>query len=175
MKILLKQKHWILFLILSSFMLASMIIPETKVVIANFDSFETSLILRIIAIGIFFTWLLVLGINLNNKVENPYRFNNILLILAILFSASNYVIMNLQMLLNSSSLIPEFLDFALLPFAFWGIVYIFYKIPKSLKSIELGRTAKYSECIIDALLIFFFPIGIWFIQPKINRIFKTDK
>lgn len=173
MKILLNQKHWILFLILFSFAFLSMVLPETNITIANFNSLETSLIFRIIAIVIFFIWLLVLGINLNSKIENPYHFSNIVFILAIIFSASNYVIMNLEMLFNDSNLIPTFLDFILLPFAFWGIVYTFYKVPKSLKSIELGRTVKYSECIIDALLLFFFPIGIWFIQPKINQIFKT--
>jgi hypothetical protein len=43
-------------------------------------------------------------------------------------------------------------------------------VPKSLKSIESGLKATLKFYIIDAILMFMMPIGVWFIQPRLNRI-----
>ncbi|MEN9640511.1 MAG: hypothetical protein RLZZ262_2380, partial [Bacteroidota bacterium] len=41
-----------------------------------------------------------------------------------------------------------------------------------IKLLELQREVRFSEFIREFFLIWFFPIGIWFIQPKINRWFE---
>jgi hypothetical protein len=62
-----------------------------------------------------------------------------------------------------------------MPFTIWGLIYIFSRIPKSLNSIENKRIVKSSEYLKDSLLLFIFPIGVWFIQPRINKIAKEEK
>jgi hypothetical protein len=67
----------------------------------------------------------------------------------------------------------------------WGILlglfyiicgyYIPYFLSKSLLLAETGKQVKLYSCIITALLFFFIPIGIWFIQPRINRLFLANK
>jgi hypothetical protein len=53
--------------------------------------------------------------------------------------------------------------------------YCYYFIAKSLKSVEYNREALIGEYIGEFFLIWFFPIGVWFLQPKINRIFESTE
>jgi hypothetical protein len=41
---------------------------------------------------------------------------------------------------------------------------------KTLKSIELGRLAKFGDYAGEFFLIWFSPIGIWVLQPRLNRL-----
>ncbi len=41
---------------------------------------------------------------------------------------------------------------------------------KTLKSIELGRLAKFGDYGAEFFLIWFSPIGIWILQPRLNRL-----
>lgn len=50
------------------------------------------------------------------------------------------------------------------------ILYVIYFCAKSIKSIEENRVVTFSDCVGEFFLILFFPIGIWFIQPRINTI-----
>ncbi|MBI3240197.1 MAG: hypothetical protein HYZ43_15335 [Flavobacteriia bacterium] len=44
-----------------------------------------------------------------------------------------------------------------------------------LKSVELQREAVYTEYSSDFFLIWFFPVGVWSIQPRINRIVQGNQ
>jgi hypothetical protein len=59
-------------------------------------------------------------------------------------------------------------------FLIFCILYAIYFNAKSLKSVELQRDVTFSDYAADFFLFLFFPIGIWFIQPRINRIFCDD-
>lgn len=66
----------------------------------------------------------------------------------------------------------EFSGLAALPFYYVIFAYLYvYAFPvKELKSIELGREAKIGEYAGDLVLMLVWPIGIWFIQPRINKV-----
>ena len=51
------------------------------------------------------------------------------------------------------------------------LLYCTYFAAKSLKAVELQRPVTFSDYVGEFFLFVFFPIGVWFIQPKINRIF----
>lgn len=46
---------------------------------------------------------------------------------------------------------------------------------KTLKSVELGRLAKFGDYGAEFFLIWFSPIGIWILQPRLNRLAAGDK
>jgi hypothetical protein len=46
---------------------------------------------------------------------------------------------------------------------------------KTLKSIELGRLAKFGDYAGEFFLIWFSPIGIWVLQPRLNRLTNTTR
>ncbi|MFC0877613.1 hypothetical protein ACE01N_13510 [Saccharicrinis sp. FJH2] len=59
----------------------------------------------------------------------------------------------------------------LLPFHFFAIfclLYIQYFAAKTIKTIEYQREVSFGDFIGEFFLIWFYPIGIWFLQPKIN-------
>jgi len=72
---------------------------------------------------------------------------------------------------NLAWMIPLFiLMFLMHFFSMFCIIFVLYFIAKTLKSVELQREAHFSDYIGEFFLIWFFPVGIWFIQPRINRI-----
>ncbi|MBC6993511.1 hypothetical protein QWY85_16210 [Neolewinella lacunae] len=60
-------------------------------------------------------------------------------------------------------------------FLLYALAYIYcaYYAGKTLKSIELGRPARGSEVAGYAVLSAFLVIGVWILQPKINRLVET--
>ncbi len=43
---------------------------------------------------------------------------------------------------------------------------------RTMKSVELGRLARFSEYAIEFFLIWFSPIGFWLLQPRLNKLAK---
>ena len=66
---------------------------------------------------------------------------------------------------------------AALPFlyVFYAFFYCLAYPAKALKSIESGKDVSLGDYIGDFFLILFFPIGVWFIQPRLNKIAMKDK
>ncbi len=172
MKTVLKLKTWKLFLILFASIVASIIVASIKLNIGKFNSVQLAVIFRIIGLLIFFLWLMFLGLQLNKTKNNPYHFSNLLLVLAIISTTSSYVELNLHSLWTENYPIPFYIGFILMPLTIWGLIYFFSRIPKSLNSIENKKVVKSSVYLKDSLLLFGFPIGVWFIQPRINKIAK---
>jgi hypothetical protein len=175
MKKVLRLKAWKLFLILFASIFASIIVETIKLNIGGLNSAQLAALFNIIGLIIFFLWLMLLGLQINKIKEIPYHFSNLLLVLATISATSTYIEMNLQVLLKEYDFIPFYIGFILMPFTIWGLIYIFSRIPKSLNSIENKRIVKSSEYLKDSLLLFIFPIGVWFIQPRINKIAKEEK
>jgi hypothetical protein len=171
-----KAESWQVFAIsIGCFITGYTIDHYTKGAFANF----IATLIASLGIG---SWIYFVGISLYSKlppsVKMSYRLFNIN-IFVIYFCL-------LFLVLESSDLnisIGEIgiLDFIIYPFIlplyfyFWyALVYIIYFISKALVSIEKNSEATFSKYIITYLLIALFPIGIWYIQPKIRAIyFKT--
>lgn len=58
-------------------------------------------------------------------------------------------------------------------FTMFCIFYCIYFVAKTLKTAELQRTVFLSDFIGDFFLIWFYPIGIWILQPRLNALEKT--
>lgn len=52
--------------------------------------------------------------------------------------------------------------------AIYCMFYCIYFVSKSLALVEMNRPVSFSDYAGSFFLIWFYPIGIWFIQPKIN-------
>ncbi len=165
MQILLRLKHWQVFIGIFSIYLIN-----TLTYILDFDSNLFKVISGIIYVIAFFTWVLLIGISLNKIEDNPYHFSNIILVLAIIFCIVGYSSLYLGQLNETPKLNPIISTLTLFPFTFFGLFFAFTRVPKSLKSIESGLKAPFRFYILDAELMFMLPIGIWFLQPRLNRI-----
>lgn len=165
MEILLKAKHWQIFIILI-----------IGIFISNFtieNNNTITLILKIIGITLYFLYPFIIGLFLYDYVPNAIRLNhNFFLVNSFIWITTYLVVMVLSdgkgMTFNGLAAIPMFY----VAFAF--LHYLSFPA-KTLKSIEIDKEAKLGDYIGDFFLIVFLPIGIWFLQPRINRILKTKE
>lgn len=57
-------------------------------------------------------------------------------------------------------------------FSMCCIFYCLYFVAKTIKTVELQREVKFSDFAGEFFMIWFYPIGIWLIQPKINKMME---
>lgn len=50
------------------------------------------------------------------------------------------------------------------------LIYVLYFSAKTVKSAELQREAHFNDYIAEFFMFWFFPVGVWFLQPKINKV-----
>ena len=170
MKEIIRLKHWQVFSIVTIGYIIIYVLPTTNFKIGSITSVELAAIATIVTLILLFSYTLTIGLFLNNIKDNTYHFKNWILIIAVCCCILGYSYLNLQRLNFDTEFIPFWVSFISTPSTFWGLYYTFYQVAKSLKSVELDREAKFTECIIDAITLFALPIGVWFIQPRINRI-----
>ena len=58
--------------------------------------------------------------------------------------------------------------------AVFCMFYNLYFVAKNLVTAETGRSASFSNYAGPFFLLWFFLIGVWFIQPRINRLYTEQ-
>lgn len=193
-EIFLKAKHWQLFIIMfviPGIISLFLIFP----LLETFINFRTSepeftvefvlyiLIFILITMSPYYIWIWSVVTELHKKIpENLYMslkkfkvifisplilFSLIVLFFLVFFDIESFSISEL----NGTLIIGLFVAYFLLIFysAFCSI-YVHYFIAKTIKSVLLRREAKFSEYVEEIALIYFLYIGIWLLQPKINKL-----
>ncbi|WP_338770098.1 hypothetical protein WAF17_11240 [Bernardetia sp. ABR2-2B] len=56
----------------------------------------------------------------------------------------------------------------------FGIFYTMYFTAKTLKTVELQREVKFSDFVSEFFMFWFFPVGLWILQPRINEISEKE-
>jgi membrane-associated HD superfamily phosphohydrolase len=182
MEIYLKAKHWQIFTLLMGVPFVLQII-----LIANY-SFDMMIVftpaLTVLYIVVFFGWFWAIGTRLNRKLPSTVNLNlnlfKVFLAIPIIyiFGISIYMSMVAMGLIESdSSPIFAMSDIinVIFPVHIFSMFCIFYSMwftAKTIKSIEFKRAVSFSEFAGEFFLLWFFPIGIWIIQPKINKIIE---
>ena len=57
-------------------------------------------------------------------------------------------------------------------FSMFCIFYSLYFVAKTFKTVELQRQVSFSDFAGEFFMIWFYPIGIWIVQPKINKMIE---
>lgn len=71
-----------------------------------------------------------------------------------------------------------FKDYVIMPLHVSAMLSIFYAMifaAKTIKSAELNKEATLSDYLGDFFLIWFYPLGIWILQPRIQKLLKKEK
>ena len=194
----LKAKHWQLFILIFGLPLIFQIVMMTAM-FSNLDStynpdptFMFSYmkyfpLVMVIYVGIFFGWFWSVGMGLQNKipenikmkVKNFKIFFFIPLIYIFLILAFSRIIMGKMMSSDGVQDISLMIGvFAIIVplhlFSVFCMFYILYFVAKTIKTVELQREVKFGDFAAEFFLIWFYPIGVWFIQPRINRMIGID-
>ncbi len=189
----LNAKHWQLFTLMFGIPIFLQIVAMISM-FANIDSNgnpdQTGMlnmmkifpIIMFLYVGLFFGWFWSIGIGLqkyiptdiNMKIKKFKIFFFIpltyILFLLVIIGTTFYGISSGS---NAVGGIVGKMLFVVIPmhlFSMFCIFYLLYFVSKTIKTTELKRTVTFSDFIGEFFMIWFFPIGIWFIQPRINKI-----
>ena len=55
------------------------------------------------------------------------------------------------------------------------LFYLIYFVSRSLVMIETGKPVPFSEYAVPFFLLWFSPLGVWIIQPKVNRLYAERR
>jgi len=165
-----KFKHWQIFLIVGGMIGLFMTFSGTQVDAGFITSGELKPLFGVLGVIAMFIWILSVGLLINRIPSNPYKFKKGLFILAILLCIIGYSTLHISSVFMDKIPGLGLWTASLIPSTFFGVIYVFYNVSRSLKSLETSREAGFGECLGYALLLFFVPVGVWIIQPKINKI-----
>ena len=183
MKKLLKAKHWQIFILTIGLPVIIEIILIPFIIIGNNPMVILKImpILMIFFLGGLFGWFWAIAIHLQEKLPDDLklkvnRFKTFLLI-PIIYFAIFFVFLDFIMrgaIENGTG--PDPVVFALIIpfhlFAMFCIFYCLYFVSKTFKTVELQRKVTFSDFSGEFFMICFFPVGIWIIQPKINKMIE---
>jgi hypothetical protein len=189
----LKAKHWQLFILTFGipifFQIIMMVIMFSNLATNSnpdpekmFKYLKFSPIILVLFMGIFFGWFWSVAIGLQKKVPEKVTMKvkkfKIFFFIPMFYMLCYMIFMSYTMngLINSGSepnsgllggifaiIIPLHL------FSMFCIFYTLYFVAKTFKTVELQREVKFSDFAGEFFLIWFYPIGVWIIQPKINK------
>lgn len=165
MNFILRLKHWQAFIIV----IMGLFISNFTVV----GDPVLTITLRVIGTVIFFAWGLFAGHGLYQLLPGKIDLNyNLFLINSFIWLASYIVVIVISdgagMTFNGVAALPGFyVCYAFLHFLIFPV--------RTLRSIEKNRKARISECMGDFCMVVFLPIGIWFLQPRINKVSQKNE
>jgi hypothetical protein len=185
MKFFLTIKHWQLFILqfalpflLQIIFIGLFIFYRNPLLLAFF----MPLFLFLIAFN-HYGWLYTLAINLHRKLPNTVEISLTRFKFFFCFPAVYLIaIIAVAIFLLSSDFSMEnswpfsafFLVIPLHLFAIFCNFYCLYFIAKALKSVELEREASFSDYASEFFLFWFSIVGIWIMQPRINKLFDQN-
>ncbi|WP_460620069.1 hypothetical protein [Hymenobacter ruber] len=181
MKLLLTLKHWQLFTLLFTPVLIADFATISTHASGDYFSFRVFAAMLLLFVGLFFGWLYALATGLQQKLPPTVPMNKTRFKVAI-FIPVVYISLIIADMLGiplgatnglTASVLVVIAPIHLLSMA--GIFYCIYFNAKSLKAAELQRPVVFADYLGEIFIIWFFPIGIWAVQPRINALFGNDK
>ena len=170
MQIFLILKHWQLFGLLIILQIVSMVAIISEQATMMFVAF-------LLFCGILLGWFYTLGVNLNKRLPDQVKMNLtkfkwciVIVVAYMIFYGAfvSYFWLNTDRAGNFACILPfHFLSMLCM-------LYCLYFVAKSLKIVELKRPDTQGSYIKELFLFCLFPIGIWIIQPRINKIFESS-
>lgn len=185
----LKSKHWQLFLVTTGIPIVIQFITISVFIsrvgngshvdpLSVNSIFSAFTVIMLLSTGVLLGWMYSLATGLQKKLPegvtmkvNRFR---IFFFIPVLYFIVFFVFFNS---LGHGFRPNPFLFIFIVPlhlFSMFCMFYTLYFVSKTLKTVELQRAVSFSDYAAEFFLIWFFPVGIWIIQPKINKIIKGE-
>lgn len=198
----LNAKHWQIFVFLFAVPMGIHFIMMIVLLVDVFSPSHTDTtgvfahlrlfpLLAILYIGLYLSWFWSVAIGLQSKVPDAVHlkttvfkllFSYSIIFFASVMFAAFYLFNNILLsdIAPNFEFVEEFLAvgiplFVLLYFfAVFCMFYMVYFVAKTLKTAMLQREVKFGDFVGEFFLLWAFPVGIWFIQPKINKLVEDE-
>ncbi len=178
----LRAKHWQIFLLLVGVGLVGDIVLAASSISTTAQSPEdfgkVSLRFGFVTVPFmicFLGWFWSMGSFLSSIVRPALRLNTKFFHFALVYPGL-YIFVFIA-LFQTFTTYPALLAI-ILPLHFFAIFCIFYGlyfVSKSLVMAETSRSVSFYDYAGPFFLIWFFPLGVWFTQPRINRLYETRR
>jgi hypothetical protein len=184
----LKAKHWQIFLTVTGIPIASHLLFMAFMAISmasrtkNMESMHAYFMWFPVPMAfsmlVLFGWFWSLGIGLQAWIPAEIRPKTLMFKLSLLYPA--IYIPTFFVVVFGSFLTKGPNPFAFLfiaPFHLTGMVcmfYLMYFLARTIKTVELQRATTFSDFAGEFMLIWMYPIGIWVLQPKINKLMQEN-
>ncbi len=186
MEKLLRLKHWQLFVlmfgipfILQFFFAAALALAPDSMI-----PYAVMPLIMLLFIIIFFGWFYALGVNMHKRLPASVKMNlgrfKIFLFIPVIYILSICILMFFVFNnISTADQPPRYLGlFALIIpvhlFSMFCIFYCLYFNAKALKSVELQRPVTFNDFVGEFFLLWFYPVGVWFIQPRVNKLVENN-
>ena len=114
-----------------------------------------------------------MGSFLSSISESSLKLNIHIFRFAIIFPTL-YLFMAPPFFLSSSSPVLESIELSLHLLALCCLLYVFYSVSRSFVTVEKGDAVTLNDYALTLLVLFFSFVGIWLIQPRINRLYARS-
>lgn len=181
---LLKMKRSKLLVLILSLLLVSQIIMEF---LPEKGSLLLAVSVNVLLLALqvpTFLWYYSLGVSLHSKLPDDVRLNLKHFKLLYSFFLGYYFLFGVyvtSVTMGVSLGLSEALERGLFTlivvvhlFCIYSVIYVMNFIAKALKAVELRRDVVFSDFSRDFFLLLFHVIGMWFIQPRVNKVFKKQ-
>ena len=188
----LKAKHWQMFSLIFVIPISLQATLVPWLVLNNYWTLAlvTSLITVVLSTGTFYLWLWTIGTGLHHRlpigVNMNLNFFKISLLYPVIYVSC--LIICITLLVNQfmqGAALDSFIDptssilYVLIAVvvilhltAIFCVFYTFWFSAKIIHAVRSNTPIGFSKILNEFFLLWFLPIGIWFIQPKINSIIK---
>jgi len=185
----LKAKHWQIFLMTFGLPFIIQILTAPMVFLGNDPMIMMRVfpVIMILCIGGLLGWFWSIGAGLQSEVPGNVKMKvkkfKILLITPLIYilliSIAMSTIFNgvFETVREPDTSLMGGLLGVIIPlhlFSMFCIFYCLYFVAKTFKTVELQREVTFSDFAGEFFLFWFFPVGIWIIQPKINKMIENE-
>jgi len=174
----LRARHWQIFILIFAAVVAGAVAIVRSIDVQGqaslFNKYDVLfLLLNALMMCIFLAWCWAMGSFLNSIAPLGLRLKMRFFRFALVYPALYLVLFAIAF--ESNKLVLILLIFPLHFFAMFCLFYNFYFVSKSLVTVETGKPAPFYDYAGPFFLLWFFPIGIWTIQPRINRLYAEQR
>ena len=190
----LKAKHWQLFILMLGipllfqfyfmFNMFSEFEPESNLNPENvMNIFQVFPIIMILFTGVFFGWFWSIAIGLQKKIPQEIKMKVkkfkvfffiplIYILFLMIYMGGLFSGMGTNGFSNSGWIVAIILPLHL--FSMFCIFYSLYFVSKTIKTAELQRAVGFGDFAGEFFLLWFYFIGIWIVQPKVNKLYEKE-
>jgi len=166
MRFILRLKHWQLFLLT----IGLPILANIFGVSGHGQPGTIDMIIGSVTVSGVFGWIWSIANVLHKKLPDRERFK--LWIFRISFVIALTVLIWVFRTAEKNTMTDDELSIILFftPIYLGLMIFVVLFAAKTLKTVELGRPTNITEYGAEAFLIWMIPIGVWFIQPRLNEL-----
>jgi len=184
MAFFLRAKHWQLFLLFFGIpFLLQLILLVCLIKRQGLPSISGGYgifpVIMLLMVGTLFGWIWAVGTGLQKLIPATIKMK-VIKFKIFFFIPSAYLILicvfvgfllsNMNYALDFGPLFIFTIIFPIHIFSMFCIFYCIYFVAKTIKTVELQRPVTFGEFAGEFLMIWFFMIGVWILQPRINNL-----